>query len=335
LSAPIVVTGLDHAFGAGETRKQVLFGINLTVTRGALTVLMGPSGSGKTTLLTLMGCLRAVQTGSVRLLGAELKGAGPLSLEALPATNSEPVARAEGILPRLQPAVHTQKAWRGSVRCHKCRMHGPSSQTGPGGCEHCGLCSTCCAKPEHAVCPKAPTMALEPVPAAGAAGKPATAALRPLGASLALVPVGTDAQPIAYGEGTDGIATNGARRAAFLLPSAAGAADLDVVEWLEAVRQEGHTLAVLASSSLREQVVRDRLGLPNGALLSRAVLRVSELGSITCDLSGSLGPLARARLGPQPVTPPAPDWTQIPSRSRTDHSPLERDPPTNKVALSL
>jgi putative ABC transport system ATP-binding protein len=83
LSEPIVVTGLDHAFGAGETRKQVLFGINLTVTRGALTVLMGPSGSGKTTLLTLMGCLRAVQTGSVRLLGAELKGAGPLSLEAL------------------------------------------------------------------------------------------------------------------------------------------------------------------------------------------------------------------------------------------------------------
>ena len=83
MSEPIVVTGLDHAFGAGETRKQVLFGINLTVTRGALTVLMGPSGSGKTTLLTLMGCLRAVQTGSVRLLGAELKGAGPLSLEAL------------------------------------------------------------------------------------------------------------------------------------------------------------------------------------------------------------------------------------------------------------
>ena len=83
MSEPIVVTGLDHAFGAGETRKQVLFGINLTVTRGALTVLMGPSGSGKTTLLTLMGCLRAVQTGSVRLLGAELKGAGPLTLEAL------------------------------------------------------------------------------------------------------------------------------------------------------------------------------------------------------------------------------------------------------------
>jgi putative ABC transport system ATP-binding protein len=36
---------------------------------------MGPSGSGKTTLLTLLGCLRAVQDGSVRLMGHELHGA--------------------------------------------------------------------------------------------------------------------------------------------------------------------------------------------------------------------------------------------------------------------
>lgn len=62
---PIVVTGLDHAFGAGEARKQVLFGIDLTVARGSLTVLMGPSGSGKTTLISLMGCLRAVQSGKI------------------------------------------------------------------------------------------------------------------------------------------------------------------------------------------------------------------------------------------------------------------------------
>jgi putative ABC transport system ATP-binding protein len=80
---PIVVTGLDHAFGAGEARKQVLFGIDLTVARGSLTVLMGPSGSGKTTLISLMGCLRAVQAGSVRLLGTELKGAPHGTLEAL------------------------------------------------------------------------------------------------------------------------------------------------------------------------------------------------------------------------------------------------------------
>ncbi|MFB1025825.1 MAG: ATP-binding cassette domain-containing protein, partial [Octadecabacter sp.] len=49
---PIQVQGLNHFFGAGDARKQVIFDINLTITKGSLTILMGPSGSGKTTLLT-------------------------------------------------------------------------------------------------------------------------------------------------------------------------------------------------------------------------------------------------------------------------------------------
>jgi ABC-type Fe3+/spermidine/putrescine transport system ATPase subunit len=67
--------GLNHWFGTGEARKQALFDIDLSLPRGSLTVLMGPSGSGKTTVLTLIGCLRAVQEGSVRLMGHELQGA--------------------------------------------------------------------------------------------------------------------------------------------------------------------------------------------------------------------------------------------------------------------
>ena len=73
--AAITVRGLDHWFGEDEARKQVLFGIDLTITRGKLTVLVGASGSGKTTLLTLMGCLRRVEKGSIDLLGTELHGA--------------------------------------------------------------------------------------------------------------------------------------------------------------------------------------------------------------------------------------------------------------------
>lgn len=74
-SFPISVAGLNHWFGAGEARKQAIFDVSLNVKRGSLTVLMGPSGSGKTTVLTLMGCLRDVQDGSVKLLGHELFGA--------------------------------------------------------------------------------------------------------------------------------------------------------------------------------------------------------------------------------------------------------------------
>lgn len=73
--APIIVRGLNHSFGTGEARKQAIFDVNLEIERGKLTILMGPSGSGKTTILTLIGCLREVQEGSVKLLGTELKGA--------------------------------------------------------------------------------------------------------------------------------------------------------------------------------------------------------------------------------------------------------------------
>ena len=76
-------SGLNHWFGSGEMKKQALFDVNLTLKRGSFTVLMGPSGSGKTTVLTLIGCLRAVQDGSVRLLGHELNGATEAGLVAL------------------------------------------------------------------------------------------------------------------------------------------------------------------------------------------------------------------------------------------------------------
>lgn len=72
---PIVMKGVNYWFGKGDARIQVLCDCALTVERGSLVILSGPSGSGKTTLLTLMGCLRAMQEGSVQLLGRELNGA--------------------------------------------------------------------------------------------------------------------------------------------------------------------------------------------------------------------------------------------------------------------
>jgi len=80
---PLVVNGLNHWFGQGPARKQAIFDVNLRFARGSLTILMGPSGSGKTTVLTLMGCLRNVQDGSVRLLGQELNGASEDTLVRL------------------------------------------------------------------------------------------------------------------------------------------------------------------------------------------------------------------------------------------------------------
>jgi len=77
------VKGLNHWFGSGDAAKQALFDVSLTLRRGSFTVLMGPSGSGKTTVLTLIGCLRAVQDGSLHLLGQQLNGASEADLVIL------------------------------------------------------------------------------------------------------------------------------------------------------------------------------------------------------------------------------------------------------------
>lgn len=68
------IAGLNHYFGAGELRNQILFGIDLVIRPGELVIMTGPSGCGKTTLLTLIGGLRRVQEGSLVVLGQEMKG---------------------------------------------------------------------------------------------------------------------------------------------------------------------------------------------------------------------------------------------------------------------
>ena len=74
-SAAIELQHLCHWYGSGSMRRQVLQGVNLQVAAGEVVLLTGPSGCGKTTLLTLVGALRQVQEGSVRVLGQQLNGA--------------------------------------------------------------------------------------------------------------------------------------------------------------------------------------------------------------------------------------------------------------------
>ena len=71
----VAIQNLNHAFGKGELRKLVLFEVNLDIFAGEIVIMTGPSGSGKTTLLTLIGGLRSVQSGSVKILEQELYGA--------------------------------------------------------------------------------------------------------------------------------------------------------------------------------------------------------------------------------------------------------------------
>jgi len=82
-SATVQVQGLNHWFGTGAMRRQVLQGIDLAIDPGEVVLLTGPSGCGKTTLLTLVGALRQLQEGSVRVFGEELQGASRTARQRL------------------------------------------------------------------------------------------------------------------------------------------------------------------------------------------------------------------------------------------------------------
>jgi putative ABC transport system ATP-binding protein len=73
MEAVINVHDIRHSFGEGALRKEVLHGITTEFHSGEIVIITGPSGSGKTTFLTLVGALRSVQEGSVRVLNEELR----------------------------------------------------------------------------------------------------------------------------------------------------------------------------------------------------------------------------------------------------------------------
>jgi len=76
-SEPVVrIEGLNHYYGEGEARNQVLFDNRIEIPAGQLVVMTGPSGAGKTTLLTLIGALRSVQEGRIEVLGRDLSQLG-------------------------------------------------------------------------------------------------------------------------------------------------------------------------------------------------------------------------------------------------------------------
>src|SRR4051812_27099467 len=76
----IKIRNVNHYYGTGALRKQVLYDVTLDIYPGEIVILTGPSGSGKTTLLTLCGALRSIEEGSVLVLGQELNGAKPEEL---------------------------------------------------------------------------------------------------------------------------------------------------------------------------------------------------------------------------------------------------------------
>ncbi len=60
---------VTKSFGEGESRQEVLKGIDLEVEKGEICVLLGPSGSGKSTLLNIIGGIDTPDEGYISING--------------------------------------------------------------------------------------------------------------------------------------------------------------------------------------------------------------------------------------------------------------------------
>jgi ABC exporter DevA family ATP-binding subunit len=67
--------GVSFAFPGDGT--PILIDVDLALLPGEIVVLTGPSGAGKTTLMTLIGGLRTLESGSIKVQGRELRGLSP------------------------------------------------------------------------------------------------------------------------------------------------------------------------------------------------------------------------------------------------------------------
>ena len=63
------INGIKKHYGEGESRVEVLNGIDIEVNKGEIVVLLGPSGSGKSTLLNIIGGIDDADEGYISIDG--------------------------------------------------------------------------------------------------------------------------------------------------------------------------------------------------------------------------------------------------------------------------
>lgn len=63
------IKNIKKHFGEGESRDEVLKGIDIEIEKGEFCVLLGPSGSGKSTLLNIIGGIDAADEGYISING--------------------------------------------------------------------------------------------------------------------------------------------------------------------------------------------------------------------------------------------------------------------------
>lgn len=76
------ISNIHKAYGDGDSRQEVLRGMDFTVAKGEFCVLLGPSGSGKSTLLNIIGGIDNADDGYISINGDKLRDMDEKALTA-------------------------------------------------------------------------------------------------------------------------------------------------------------------------------------------------------------------------------------------------------------
>jgi putative ABC transport system ATP-binding protein len=106
----IEAKGIERTLGRGAGQVQALRGVDLSLRRGELTLLMGPSGSGKTTLLLVLGCMLAPSSGSLTVCGVPTADVDKEGLAKLRRDHIGFVFQSFHLFPTLTAAQNVQLA---------------------------------------------------------------------------------------------------------------------------------------------------------------------------------------------------------------------------------
>lgn len=69
----IEISDIRKSYGSGDSKVEVLKGINAQIEKGEFCVLLGPSGSGKSTLLNIIGGIDRADSGYISIRGEKIE----------------------------------------------------------------------------------------------------------------------------------------------------------------------------------------------------------------------------------------------------------------------
>jgi putative ABC transport system ATP-binding protein len=76
----VAAKDVTYIYRSANHSLEVLKEVSFTIGSGEFVSLVGPSGCGKTTLLKLVGCIKSMQSGSLKVLGDELNNCSQATL---------------------------------------------------------------------------------------------------------------------------------------------------------------------------------------------------------------------------------------------------------------